>query len=179
MMQRLKAIIKKQAGLTFIELLIALSLTGIITASSTMIVFQVFDGEARANNHLDAISRVQNAGREISRDASMAQVITLPEEGDADGLPLTMVWNEWDDNSEHQAEYFIEDNILKRTHYLDGEETETYNFEHIISIDPDTEEVVTFFDDDTFTFTLTASVGIGSQRISATREYRTAPRPSL
>ena len=179
MMQRLKTIIGKQAGLTLIELVIALAITGIITASTTMVVFQVFDGEARANNHLDAISRVQNAGREISRDASMAQAIIPPEEGDADGLPLTMVWSEWENDAEHQAEYFIEENVLKRKHYLNGDETETYTFEYIISIDPDTEELVTFFDDDTFTFTLTASVGIGSQRISTTREYRTAPRPSL
>ncbi len=178
-MQRLKTIIKKQVGLTFIELIIALAITGIITASTTMITFHVFDGEARANNHLDAISHVQNAGREISRDASMAQAVILPEEGDADGLPLTMVWNEWDSNAEHQAEYFIEDNVLKRKHYLNGNETETYTFEYIISIDPDTEELVTFFDDDTFTFTITASVGIGSQRISTTREYRTVPRSNL
>lgn len=178
-MQRLKAIIKKQAGLTFIELIIVLAIAGIITASSTMIVFQIFDGEAHANNHLDAISRVQNAGREISRDASMAQAIIPPEEGDADGLPLTMVWTEWDSNAEHQAQYFIEDNVLKRRHYLNGEETETYTFEYIISIDPDTEELVTFFDHDTFTFTLTATAGIGSQRVSETREYRTVPRPSL
>ena len=178
-MQQLKAIIKKQVGLTLIELIIALAITGIVTASTTMVVFQVFDGEARANNHLDAISHVQNAGREISRDASMAQAIILPEEGDADGLPLTMVWNEWDSSAEHQAQYLIEDNVLKRKHYENGDEMETYTFEHVISIDPDTEELVTFFDDDTFTFALTASVGIGSQRISVTREYRTAPRPSL
>ena len=76
--------VKSQVGLTLIELLIALTITGIIMGTATMITFQVFDGEARANNHLDALSRVQNAGREISRDGGMAQTHTWTE-GD---LPL-------------------------------------------------------------------------------------------
>lgn len=184
MIKRLKAIIKKQAGLTLIELMIAMAITGIITGTTTMLVFQVFDGEARANNQIDAISRVQHVGREVSRDAAMAQVVQWTD--DDDGFPLTLFWSKWGTDSEadeqHWVVYLIVDNKLTREHYIDyfdGSPDDTYTFDYIINIDPDTSELVTFFDHNEFTFTLTSTAGIGSQRISETREYRAAPRSSL
>jgi prepilin-type N-terminal cleavage/methylation domain-containing protein len=184
MMQRLRKIIKKQAGFTLIELMIALAITGIITGASTMIVFQVFDGEARSNNHMDVISRVQNVGCQVSRDAGMAQSMAWAGEGDDDGFPLTLTWTEWENNDTHQVVYTIEDNKLKRVHTINGNPAETYVFEYIIGADPDDLGVpVTYFAPDTHTsqlvFTLTATVGFGSQRVSETRRYRIVPRSSL
>jgi len=175
-MKRLKAMIKNQVGLTLIELMIALAITGIITATVTMLTFQVFDGEARANNQIDAISRVQNAGREVSRDAAMAQIVDWTD--DDDGLPLTLSWTEWEASETHTVVYSIVENTLYKVHSSDSGDVEQ-TFEHIISIDPDTSKLVTFFDHTQSTFTLTATSGIGTQRVSETREYKTAPRPSL
>jgi prepilin-type N-terminal cleavage/methylation domain-containing protein len=181
MIKRLKALIKKQAGLTLIELMIALTITAIITGTCAMIVFQVFDGEARANNQMDAISRVQNAGRQVSRDASMAQSVLLT--ADEDGFPLTLTWTEWEDNDSHQVVYSIEDNKLKREHIINGNPAESYIFEYIIGDDPDSGVLVTYCERDPATnqliFTLTAIAGVGSQRIDETRVYQTIPRPSL
>lgn len=176
MMQRLKAITKNQVGFTLIELMIALAITGIIAGTTTMITFQVFDGEARSNNHMDAINRVQDAGRQVSRDAGMAQSVKWTD--DEDGFPLTLRWTEWEDNETHTVVYSIEDNKLKRVHSSDAGDV-NYTFDYIISIDPDTEELVTSFDHTQLTFTLTATAGVGSQRISETRVYRTVPRPSI
>ncbi|OGO06798.1 MAG: hypothetical protein A2Z76_03010 [Chloroflexi bacterium RBG_13_56_8b] len=180
-MKRLRTIIKKQAGLTLIELMIVLAITGIVTGTVTMITFQVFDGEAHANNHMDAISRVQNVGRQVSRDAGMAQIVSLS--GDEDGFPLTLSWTEWENNDSHQVVYSIDDNNLKRVHTINGNPDESYIFEYIISIDPDTEELKTYCERDPATnqlvFTLTATAGVGSQQISETRVYRTTPRPSM
>ena len=181
MMQRLRKIFKNQAGLTFVELMIALAITGMITGACTMLVFQVFDGEARANNHIDALSRVQDAGRQVSRDAGMAQFISLT--ADEDGFPLTITWSEWEDDDSHQIIYTIEDNNLKRVHTINGTPSETYVFEHIIGDDPDSGVLVTYCERDPTTnqlvFTLTATAGIGPQRISETRVYQTVPRPSM
>ncbi|MCX6011632.1 MAG: prepilin-type N-terminal cleavage/methylation domain-containing protein [Chloroflexi bacterium] len=180
MMQRLRKIIKNQVGFTLIELMIALAITGIVTGACTMLIFQVFDGEARSNNHMDAISRVQNVGRQVSRDAGMAQ--RVEETNDEDGFPLYLSWTEWEDNETHEVVYSIEDNKLIRE-YSSDEGDVTYTFEYIISIDPDTGELKTFCERDPttnqLTFTLTATAGAGSQRISETREYKTVPRPSL
>ena len=179
-MKRLKSIIKSQVGLTLIELMIALAITGIVTGTATMLVFQVFDGEARANNHMDAISRVQDAGRQVSLDAGMTQTVWRTD--DDDGFPLILRWTDWEDNETHEVEYSIVANKLHRVHSSDGGDVE-YTFEYIISIDPDSGELKTYCerDPDTneLTFTLTATVGFDSQRISETRQYKTVPRSSI
>jgi prepilin-type N-terminal cleavage/methylation domain-containing protein len=181
MIKQLKALIKKQAGITLIELMIVLTITAIITGTCTMIVFQVFDGEARANNQMDAISRVQNVGRQVSLDAGMAQSVLLT--ADDDGFPLTLTWTEWEDNDSHQVVYSIEDNKLKRVHTINGNLEESYIFEYIIGDDPDSGVLVTYCERDPDTnqivFTLTATAGVGSQRINETRVYQTTPRPSV
>jgi prepilin-type N-terminal cleavage/methylation domain-containing protein len=181
MIKQLKALIKKQAGLTLIELMIVLAITTIITGTCTMIIFQVFDGEARANNQMDAISRVQNAGRQVSRDAGMAQSVLLT--ADDDGFPLTLTWTEWEDNDYHEVIYSIEDNQLVREHTINGNPDESYVFEYIIGDDPDSGVMATYCERDPDTnqliFTLTATAGVGSQRITETRVYQTTPRPSV
>jgi prepilin-type N-terminal cleavage/methylation domain-containing protein len=164
-MKRLKSIAKSQVGLTLIELLIALAITGIIMGTATAITFQVFDGEARANNHLDALSRVQNAGREISRDVGMAQLVDWPE-----GYIIKLTWYGWDDDKTHRVDYSLENNELKREHYINESLESSYIFEYIFcELDPE----------DGFTFILTATVGVGSQQVSETRVYSVTPRPSI
>lgn len=166
MMKRLKSMVKSQVGLTLIELLIALAITGIITGTATMITFQVFDGEARANNHLDALSRVQNAGREISRDGGMAQIVEWPE-----GYIIRLTWYGWEDEQTHQVDYSLEDNELKREYYINGSLDSEYIFEYVFcELDPEAEGIA---------FILTATVGAGSQQVSEARVYNVTPRPSV
>jgi prepilin-type N-terminal cleavage/methylation domain-containing protein len=163
-MKRLKTIVKSQVGFTLIELLIAVAITGIITGTVTMITFQVFDGEARANNHLDALSRVQNAGREISRDGGMAQIVEWPE-----GYIIKLIWYGWEDNKTHRVDYSLENNELKREHYVDDSLESSYVFEYVsCELDPGELD-----------FALTATVGVGSQQVSESRVYSVTPRPSI
>lgn len=172
------------------ELLIALAITGIIVSTVTMVIFQVFDGEVRSSNHIDAISRAQDAGRYISQDAGMAQTVVVPPEPDPDGVedgfPLTLTWTKWESNDMHQIVYSIVNNRLQREEYINGALNGTpYVFEYIISTDPDTGEIRTFLnppdgdDDYMLSFTITAIVGVGSQQQSETRVYETIPRPGI
>jgi prepilin-type N-terminal cleavage/methylation domain-containing protein len=185
MFHRLGLINRNQKGLTLMELLIALAITGIIVSTVTMVIFQVFDGEARSSNHIDAISRAQDAGRYISQDAGMAQTVERTE--DDDGFPLTLTWTKWETNDKYWIVYRIVDNSLQRDEYInrepDGDPDGTLVFEHIIS--KDGEELKTFLnppdddDDYTLSFTITAIVGIGSQQVSETRVYEAIPRPGI
>jgi prepilin-type N-terminal cleavage/methylation domain-containing protein len=185
MKQLLRRITKNQAGLTLIELMIALAITGIVTAAVTMLTFQVLDSQARANNHMDAINRVQNAGRLISQDASMAQVVLRTN--DDDGFPLTLTWTDWADNEVHNVVYSIDNNQLLREYYVgdvDGSPDNSYPLQYVIGAQPDNPTVpVTYCQRDPttneLTFTLTAIAGIGSQQVSETRQYKTIPRPIM
>jgi type II secretory pathway pseudopilin PulG len=183
MFKRLRLINKNQTGITLLELLLAVAIATIVTSTAVMIVFQVFDGEARSSNHINAISRVQNAGCQVSTDAGMAQRLVLTPAPDLDGFPLTLSWTEWESNEVHQVVYSIVDNELQREHYINGGLDTTYVFEHIYNTDPDTGELKTYceWDEDNLTlaFTLTAIVGVGSQKESETRVYEAKPRPSI
>lgn len=165
MIQKLKKITKNQAGFTLIELMVALTITGIVTAAVTMITFQVFNGEALANNHMDAITRVQNAGSQISRDANMAQAYT------SDGDSCTLTWSDWENNEQHEVIYSLENNELRRDYYIDEVRDNYYIFQYVSCEFPP--------EDSELSFTLTATVGVGSQQVTETRVYSITPRPSI
>ena len=58
----IRSIYKNQKGFTFIELILAVAITGIITGGITMAITQLLIGNARTSNHMVAIRQVQNAG---------------------------------------------------------------------------------------------------------------------
>ncbi len=185
--RRLGLLNKNQRGFTLIEVLIILAISSFVTGTATMTIFQVLDGNARSNNHMDAISRVQNAGYQVSRDAEMAQIavptLAADPDGFTDGFPLTLTWREWEDNDEHMVIYSIVDNKLQREHYENGWLIgDPYVFDYILRTDPNTGELKTYCtrsDDGTLHFTLTAIVGVGSQKQTVTRVYEVIPRPSM
>lgn len=108
MFHRLGLINKKQMGFTLLELLIVLAISGLVTGATTMTFFQVFDGNARTSNHMEAVRQVQNAGYWVSRDAQMAQIV---DTGNDPGTPelelVTLTWTEWD-NTAHQVVYTLQ-----------------------------------------------------------------------
>jgi prepilin-type N-terminal cleavage/methylation domain-containing protein len=172
--RRLGLLNKNQRGFTLIEMLIVLAISGFVTGTTTMTIFQVLDGNVRTNNQMEAISRVQDAGYQVSQDAEQAQTIVRTE--DEDGFPLTLSWTDWENNDQHQVIYSIVDNKLQRE--VSGTR---YEFEYIFNTDPDTGELKTYCTliDDTLSCTLTAIVGSGSQKQTETRVYEVIPRPKM
>lgn len=164
---------KNQRGFTLIEALIAVAITSIIGVSVAMTVFQVFDINARSSNRMIAIKQVQNAGYWISHDARMAQSAnTTP--GDS-GFPLTLTWLDWDTNSQHQIAYTLDSNKLWREHVVISDNGTVADNQTVADfIDLPTSCNVT---DSELTFTVSATVGAGSQKASETREYEIMPRP--
>lgn len=182
MLQRLKSITENQTGFSLIELLVALVIASSVVTAATMVFFQVFNGEARSSNHMDAISRVQNAGQRISADAGMAQTWDTDDDAGTSKIELlTLTWTEWESNDKYKIVYSILDNELQRERYINESLDATYNFEYIYYTDPDTGVPITYciWDGTKLKFTLTAIVGAGSQQQSETREYDIKPRPSI
>lgn len=120
---RLGLINRNQMGFTLMELLIAIAISGVITGGITMTVFQVVTGNFRASNHMTAVRQVQDAGFSVSRNAQMAQSVTL---GASSGFPLTLSWTDWDTNNVHRVVYTLEDipgsevKNLQRSHSING-----------------------------------------------------------
>jgi len=176
MFRRLGLINTNQRGFTMIEVIMALAVTAIITGGITMTIFQVFDGNTRSSNHMIAVRQVQNAGYWISHDTQMAQSVALT--AGPDGFPLTLTWADWDSGDVHKVVYtLLADNKLQREHYTNlNPDATTFVAEYI---DPDPAKTNCYEDaDGVLIFTVTATVGSGSQEESETRVYEVMPRPN-
>ena len=180
----MKKLKKDQRGLTLVELLIAILLTGLITGGITMTIFQVFNLNTRTSNHMTAVRQVQHAGFWVSPDVQMAQPDKINDDPPG-GKFLVLGWTA-QDGKEHEVDYTLENmssgefKILWRKHYIDigsGPELDsTIKVAEYIDpdqtiIDPD--EACYFPDCGAFIFKVTATVGGQSE----TREYEVKPRP--
>jgi len=166
----MKRLHKDQGGLTIIELLVVIMLTGLITTAITTTFFQVFNMNARTANHMVAINQVQHAGKLVSEDILEAQNVTL---GVSSGFPLTLTWVV--NATTHEVIYTIDEGELwKKETIGEGTPTMTRVAEYIdvdqTSIEPDGSGA--------YEFMVTATVGEGSRaEESETRIYKVQPRP--
>lgn len=104
MLKRLKG---GEKGLSLIELLLVIALTGIIGAVATMSISQVFTSAAISNDQNTAINQVRNAGHWISRDVQMAKTVE-PDNGDLTKF-LILTWLDPEDETrQHRVIYKLE-----------------------------------------------------------------------
>ena len=175
----MKKLHKDQRGLTLIELVIVIAITGIITAGITMTIFQVFNMNTRASNRMTAVSQVQHAGKLVSEDILEAQSVNATG---SLGFPLTLYWIEGGASGDsHTVIYTLEDMPsgefmrLQRKHYINYP---SLNSTIMVAeyIDPD---LTRFYPTGmlpaggVLTFEVTATVGEQSE----TRVYEVKPRP--
>jgi prepilin-type N-terminal cleavage/methylation domain-containing protein len=87
---------KNQRGFTFIELIIAIAITTLITGGIVSALFQVYNVNTLNSNHMTATRQVQNAGFWISQDSQMAQIVdTTDDVGTAEIEILFLSWTGW------------------------------------------------------------------------------------
>ena len=171
--RRLGLINKNQRGFTIIELLIAFTVTALITGAITETIFQVFNGSTLTANHMTAVKQLQNAGHRVSGDAQMAQSTNATG---SIGFPLILTWTDWDTNNEQQVTYYLANNKLCRESVISDNGTVTDNYTSIMA------QYITSascnITNGMLTFTVTATVGSGPQQQSETRVYKISPRPN-
>ena len=177
----MRSLTKNQLGFTLIEVLVAVAIGGAIAAAGSMATRQVVTETKRNNNHEIAVRQVQNASHWVTRDVRMAQTVT--PDGDADGLPLTLTWQDYGGTNEYQVEYtlaLVDDIIkLKREHYTNRATNPDPDATNYVAkyIDTDPLKTNASFSEPVLTFTLTATVGGGSpQEGSETRVYEIVHR---
>ncbi|MDD5082054.1 MAG: prepilin-type N-terminal cleavage/methylation domain-containing protein [Dehalococcoidales bacterium] len=169
----LRSIHINQKGFTFVELMIAFAITGIIAAAATGAIFQLFSSSTRSNNQIMAVRQVQNAGYWISRDAQMAQGIVTPIAPEF----LRVNWTDWD-GTQYAVTYSIVSGKLQRseTRTVGGipqPTTDSFVAEYINAAGSSCQYVA-----NVLSVTIKSEVGGGSQQSSETRLYEVRPRPS-
>jgi prepilin-type N-terminal cleavage/methylation domain-containing protein len=165
-----------QKGVTMVELLMAMAVSGIIAAAAGTTISQVFHLNARTSNHMVAVRQVQNAGYWVSRDAQMAQNVNTTA---GNGFPVVLSWTQWD-GSEDEVTYSLENasgtlKNLRRTYSVNS----TSQSDTIVGqcVDPALTSCNYNSDNNTLTFTITVTVGSGSRSENETRKYEVHPRP--
>ena len=163
----MKLIHKGERGFTLIELLIAIVIAGLITGGITFAIMQILTINTRASNHMVAVRQVQQAGKEVSKDALQAQNVTR---GVNQGFPLALNWTEWGTSYTHGIIYSLQGNgELQRQHYGNSTLDSTIVVAEYIS----SASFVQLPGAVAYDFTLTATVGDQSE----TRVYQVEPRP--
>ena len=170
----MKKLKRDQRGLTLIELVIVIAITGLITTAITMTVFQVFNMNTRASNRMTAVSQVQHAGKLVSEDTLEAQSVNTTG---GSGFPLTLTWTEvGEPGDSHTIIYTLEDMPsgefmrLQRKHYINYP---SLNSTIMVAEHIDPAETSCDWDGEVLTLEVTATVGEQSE----TREYEVKPRP--
>jgi prepilin-type N-terminal cleavage/methylation domain-containing protein len=180
MLPRLRFAHKSQRGFTLIELIIAITVAGLITAGITYATMQILTINSRASNRMIAVRQVQQAGKEVSKDALQAQTVNATG---THGFPLILTWDEWGTNQTNTVVYDYDPTDmpgglkkLRRTHTINGTEQETALPIVAEYIDPDQTTCSppgVLQSGDVLTFNVTAVVGTQSE----TRVYEIEPRP--
>ncbi len=163
----MKRLHKDQRGLTIIELLVVIVLTGLITTAITTTFFQVFDMNTRTANHMSALSQVQQAGKLVSEDILEAQPDMI-DDSPTGGEFLILGWN---GTAVHEVIYTLEDGKLWRSETIGEGVPETTRVAEYI--DPDPTKTYCYWNGNVLIFKVTATVGEASEQ----RVYRVQPRP--
>ena len=173
-LDRLGLIHKDQRGLTFVELMIAIVLAGIVTAGITMTFAHLFSGSTRTSNHMTAVRQVQSAGYWVSQDALQAQEEPVIGENPATNF-LTLTWTDSATGNNTTVIYTLvdmpsgESTRLQRRRSVEGVTTET----GVIAQFLDSTQTECAFVGGVLRFEVTATVGGQSE----TRVYEVKPRP--
>lgn len=112
-MKRLK---KGEKGLTLIELVIAIAITGLIAAGITTAIFQTFNVSSRTTNHMVAVREVQEAGYCVSLYTYMAADMEIT--GDS-GFPLVLRWVDFETYEKHEVVFSLNSSGLRGSYYVD------------------------------------------------------------
>ena len=96
-----------QAGLTLIELIIAIAIIGLIAGVTVIAIHQLLTASRQANDQQYAVSQLRQAEHWMTRDALMARTV-VPDSLVPTGFPVVLSWTTSASVS-YEIEYLLED----------------------------------------------------------------------
>ena len=127
--------IGQEKGFSMINLMVAVAITTMVALGALITTFHVVKSTKRNEEHVRVTQQAQNLGRWFSRDAMMADSISLTDNpGTGDEEFLTIYWKDWESGEAYDICYILLDdadslmqvrrNQVKRN--LDGDVTENF-----------------------------------------------------
>jgi len=197
----------KQAGITLVELIIVLGISGFVVTAAAAVINQTLLVGARNDARLLALRQVQTAGAWVSHDIACAHSIIF-DDPDTPSISelVTLSWQDWpvklnpeQSDSDYQttthrvAYYLNEEDELVRHHTMETTITNAYGEEQSNStttqetiiayyIDPDEEATYCTWDDDTIPIEERVIIFQVTSEVHnqiESRTYRIKPRPLL
>jgi prepilin-type N-terminal cleavage/methylation domain-containing protein len=154
-------------GFTLVELLVALSISALVTGMLVMILYQVMTVPRWGNSELNVIADLRNAGLWLVRDGNQSWKF----EAGADMLYGTFAMTQTT-GAAASVLYFYEDGQLKRSVQI-GADVRTHTVAHRIASVGD---VVFAQGPGSVTVDITPTSGTGSSQVSSTQQYVVALR---
>jgi prepilin-type N-terminal cleavage/methylation domain-containing protein len=116
----MKLIHKGQKGFTILELMVGIAIVGLISASVTMAIAQIFTGSTRSSNHMAVVRQVQEVGYWVSYYDYSAQNTTITG---VSGFPLIMCWIDFDTSQKQKVVFSLNSSGLKGSYYVGNSTT--------------------------------------------------------
>lgn len=108
----------KQNGITLIETMIALTITGVIASGVATTLYQLQGISNSHFAHVMAVNQVENAVHYINRDVQCSQTVEPNSQAGSHGFPLNLTWNSWDTNDINKVTYNLESDAPLSTYEL-------------------------------------------------------------
>ena len=96
-----------EKGLTVVEVIVAVAISAIISATAVMTVAQIVRSSESNNDCTTTIRQAQNLGHWISQDVLMAQTITVGDDPETttDVEFITSTWMDWETGDTYDIRY--------------------------------------------------------------------------
>jgi len=167
-----------EKGFAFIEVMLAIAISGVIIGVIVMTISQAFTGSRSSNDQATVLNHVQNAGCWIVRDAQMSEYKHVNGDinfGNQD--VVSFKWWDWSTGQKNlcKIDYKLKDNKLIRTfkrHEGEGEGTVVEQTETEVARYITEAGCPSNGDLELLTVTITGSIG----EATLTEEYEANPR---
>lgn len=165
----------RQSGITLLELLIGLAISGLLGAGIVTALIQLENVNSIDNARMISVKQVENVMHYLDRDVQMAQKVEI----NGQGYWIKLSWTIWDTNEIIQVKYIYDSNqkTLSRSYSEDGgAATVAIVGNHITALQATAPNGAITPPEKAWTFQLTSLAVSKLKQAAETRQIKIVPR---